>query len=149
MPTANQDPCASGNAHDPENGPDACRARISSYHSGLFLQRKKELFSLQPCLLNDRDQRTLRQLRVIGHCHNQISLLVPEMNVAAGLAIDLEAEMLQSLDGLLSRDYRKLGQIARPLCREMRSFFLWVPVPGGPDNALQGLSLDWRLPLLQ
>ena len=42
---------------------------------------------------------------VIGHCHNQISLLVPEMNVAAGLAIDLEAQMLQSLDSFLSRDY--------------------------------------------
>ena len=59
---------------------------------------------------------------VIGHCHNQISLLVPEMNVAAGLAIDLEAQMLQSLDSFLSRDYWELEQIVRPLCQEMRAF---------------------------
>ena len=69
-----------------------CRpARSISHRFASSIQRRNEFFSLQPSLLNDRDQRTFRQLRVIGHCHNQISLLVPEMNVAAVLAIDLEA----------------------------------------------------------
>ena len=50
------------------------------------------------------------------------------MNVAAGLAIGQETQVLQSLDGFLSRDYWKPGQIARPLCREMRAFSPLVPV---------------------
>lgn len=70
---------------------------------------------------------------LIGHCHNQISLLVPEMNVAAGLAIDLEAQMLQSLDSFPSRDYWELEQIVRHLCQEMRAFAPWVPAPGELD----------------
>jgi|GEM_PF-5949976 len=60
--------------------------------------------------------------------------------MAARLAIDLKAQLLQSLDGLLSRDYWELGEIARPLCQEMRAFALWMPVPEALDNALQGLS---------
>jgi len=77
----------------------------SSYRSRLLLQRRNEFFSLQPSLLNDRDQSTFRQLRVIGHCHNQIPLFIPEVDMASGLAIDLKAQVLQSLDGFLSRDY--------------------------------------------
>ena len=129
-------------SRDPKHRPAPLAVADNLLLVFLFIQGGNEFLSLQPCLLHDRDQRTLSQLRVIGHCHNQISLLIPEMDVAAGLAIDLEAQMLQSLDGLLSRDYRKLGQIARPLCREMRAFALWVPVPEEPDNALQGLSSD-------
>ena len=94
----------------------------SSYRSRLLLQRRNEFFSLQPSLLNDRDQSTFRQLRVIGHCHNQIPLFIPEVDMAAGLAIDLKVQVLQSLDGFLSRDYWELEQIVRPLCQEMRAF---------------------------
>ena len=94
----------------------------SSYRSRLLLQRRNEFLSLQPSLLNDRDHRTFRQLRVIGHCHNQIPLFIPGVDMAAGLAIDLKAQLLQSLDGFLSRDYWELEQIVRPLCQEMRAF---------------------------
>ena len=77
-------------------------------------------------------------IRVIWHCHDQIPLLIPEMNMAAGLAIDPKAKILQSLNRFLSRDYRQLGQIARSLCQEMRASAPWVPAPVEPNNVLQG-----------
>jgi hypothetical protein len=63
-------------------------------HEGFFGAEVNSF--LNPRLLHDRDQCALRQLRAIGHCHDQISLLIPEVNMAAGLTVDLEAEMLQS-----------------------------------------------------
>ena len=67
--------------------------------------------------------------------------------------MDLDAEVLQSFDGFLSRDYRKPGQIARPLYREMRAFVLLVPAPKEPDSAPQGPSsirdgFTFRQPLI-
>jgi len=106
----------------PEESSIGCPARNISHRFASLFQRRNEFLSLQPSLLNDRDQRTFRQLRVIGHCHNQIPLFIPEVDMAACLAIDLKVQVLQSLDGFLSRDYWELEQIVRPLCQEMRAF---------------------------
>ncbi len=76
-------------------------------------------------------------------CHCQISRFIPEVDMDCYLEINPEAKVLQSLDGLLSRDYRKPGQISRPLYQGMRASARWVPIPGGYDNALQGCSSNW------
>jgi len=39
---------------------------------------------------------------MIRNCNDQISLLIPEVDIAAGLAIDLKSKLIQSLDGRFS-----------------------------------------------
>ena len=69
---------------------------------GLLLQSSNEIHFLQPCLLHYRYQRSLSQLRMIRHCNDQVSLLIPEVNMASSLAIDSKAKLLQGLDYILS-----------------------------------------------
>ena len=71
----------------------------SNYDHCLLLQGCNEFLSLQPRLLHNRNQCAFCQLWMIRNCNDQISFFIPEMNMAAGLSIDLKSKLIQSLDG--------------------------------------------------